>query len=206
MKQGRGCFVRRRLVIGTRPYNYIKLFPLFVITRGENWNRFSAQNVWIVFMMLAVVENNCCRNKVNKGWGKEEQFPYNGSLWCVVTGPGAADCPNTSIKDLHKRGIHVSNICCPVMVLYALIYCISADGHHQEHIFWHTSRPCRHVTVFTSNVQNVCFVSFLVNVFEFPFSQQTSVKHPVFPEAVSAWAEDICCFTIIFMPLDGYTQ
>ena len=101
----------------------------------------------------------------------------------MVTGPGAADCPNTSIKDLHKRGIHVSNICCPVMVLYALIHCISADGHHQEH---YSDTAVGHVTVFTSNVQNVCFVSFLVNVFEFPFSQQTSVKHPVFPEAVSA--------------------
>ena len=171
----------RRLVIGTRPYNYINLFPLFVITRGENWNRFSAQNVWIVFMMLAVVENNCCRNKVNKGWGKEEQFPYNGSLWCVVTGPGAADCPNTSIKDLHKRGIHVSNICCPVMVLYALIYCISADGHHQEH---YSDTPVGHVatSLFSPQMSKMCVSSVFWSMFlSFHFLDRQVSNIPYFP-------------------------
>ena len=172
------CVRRRRLVIGTRPYSYINLFPLFVITRGENWNRFSAQNVWIVFMMLAVVENNCCRNKVNKGWGKEEQFPYNGSLWCVVTGAGAADCPNTSIKDLHKRGIHVSNICCPVMVLYALIHCISADGHQQEHY----SDTAVATSLFSPQMSKMCVSSVFWSMFlSFHFLDRQVSNIPYFP-------------------------
>ena len=167
-------------------------------------HRMSGLYLWCLLLWRTIV--------VGTRWIKDEGRRNNFhtmdpcDVWWQARALRTVPCPNTSIKDLHKRGIHVSNICCPVMVLYALIYCISADGHHQEHIFWHTSRPCRHVTVFTSNVQNVCFVSFLVNVFKFPFSQQTSVKHPVFPEAVSAWAEDICWFTIILMPLDGYTQ
>ena len=61
-------------MIGTRPYNYIKLFPLFVITRGENWNRFSAQNVWIVFMMLVVVENIVVGTRRIKDEGRRNNF------------------------------------------------------------------------------------------------------------------------------------
>ena len=179
MKQGRGCFVRRRLVIGTRPYNYIKLFPLFVKLEPI----FCTECLDCIYdiMMLVVVENNCCRNKANKGWGKEEQFPYNGSLWCVVTGPGAADCPNTSIKDLHKRGIHVSNICCPVMVLYALIYCISADGHHQEH---YSDTPVGHVatSLFSPQMSKMCVSSVFWSMFlSFHFPNRQVSNIPYFP-------------------------
>ena len=142
-------------------------------------HRMSGLYLWCLLLWRTIV--------VGTRWIKDEGRRNNFhtmdpcDVWWQARALRTVPCPNTSIKDLHKRGIHVSNICCPVMVLYALIYCISADGHHQEH---YSDTPVGHVatSLFSPQMSKMCVSSVFWSMFlSFHFLNRQVSNIPYFP-------------------------